>query len=96
MDGRVKRLEAAIQEYQKERKPAVFLLEDGSTFTTEKDVFSYLVAHGVETPEGRIVAYPHVEDNVDGLSRSLYELIDEGISRGGFSDLLNGLESDPI
>lgn len=96
MDGRVKRLEAAIQEYQKARKPTVFLLEDGSTFTTEKDAFSYLVAHGVETPEGRIVAYPHGEDDVDGLSLSLYELIDEGISRGGFGDLLNGLESNPI
>ncbi|SCI15521.1 Uncharacterised protein [uncultured Flavonifractor sp.] len=96
MDGRVKRLEAAIQEYQRARKPTVFLLEDGSTFITEEDVFSYLVSHGVETPRGRIVAYPHGEGDIDSLSRSLYELIDEGISNGGFGDLLDGLESDTV
>ncbi|MBS5589749.1 MAG: hypothetical protein KHX24_02310 [Clostridiales bacterium] len=96
MDSRVKRLEAAIQEYQRARKPTVFLLENGSTFTTEEDAFSYLVAHGVETPRGRIVAYPHKMDGADGLSISLYELIDNGIKEGGLADLLDDLESDEV
>ena len=72
----------------------MFLLESGETFTTAMDPFDYLARCGAETPKGRIVAYPHEVEGVDGLSRSLYELIDDGIRQGGVADLLDDLESD--
>ena len=96
MDGRIKRLETLIRDYSKAQRPTVFLLETGETFATRMDPIEYLVRFGVETPKGRIVAYPHEEDCIDGLSRSLYELITDGIKRGGLADLLDNLESDMV
>lgn len=96
MDGRLKRLEAAIQEYQRARKPTVFLLDTGATFVTDADPIEYLMKNGVETPKGRIVEYPHQVEGIDALSLSLYELIDDGIRRGGLSDLPDDLESDTV
>lgn len=96
MDGRVKRLETAILEYQRTRRPAAFLLDTGATFETDVDPFEYLIKNGVETPKGRIVKYPHETEGVDALSLSLYELMDDGIRRGGFSDLMGDLESDVV
>lgn len=95
MDGRIRRLEGLVQDYIAAQRPTVFLLESGETFTTALDPLTYLVRHGVETPQGRIAAYPHGED-VDPLSMSLYELIEDGIRRGGLADLLDGLESDEV
>ena len=94
MDGRIRRLEEIIQDYIAAQRPTLFLLESGETFTTAMDPFDYLARCGVETPKGRIVAYPHEVEGVDGLSRSLYELVDDGIRQGGFADLLDDLESD--
>ncbi len=94
MDGRIRRLEEIIQDYIAAQRPTMFLLESGETFTTAMDPFDYLARCGVETPKGRIVAYPHEVEGVDGLSRSLYELVDDGIRQGGFADLLDDLESD--
>ena len=96
MDGRVKRLEAAIQEYQRARKPTVFLLDTGAVFVTDADPIEYLMKNGVETTKGRIVEYPHQIEGLDALSLSLYELIDDGIRRGGLSDLLGDLGSDVV
>lgn len=96
MDGRIRRLEGLIQDYIAAQRPTVFLLENGETFTTAMDPFDYLVRCGVETPKGRITAYPHEVEGVDGLSRSLYELIDDGIRKGGLADLLDDLESDMV
>ena len=50
---------------------------------------NYLIVNGVETPRGRIAAYPHPVDGVDPLSLSLYELIDEGVREGGLGYLLD-------
>lgn len=96
MDGRIRRLEGIIQDYIAAQRSTVFLLESGETFTTEMDPVDYLVRCGVETPKGRIAAYPHEVEGVDGLSRSLYELIDDGIRKGGLADLLDDLESDMV
>ena len=96
MDGRIKRIEALIRDYAAAQRPTVFLLDSGETFTTTMDPIDYLVRCGVETPKGRIVAYPHEVADVDGLSRSLYELIDDGIRKGGLADLLGDLESDVV
>lgn len=96
MDGRIKRLEALIRDYAEAQRPTVFLLENGETFATKMDPFEYLVRYGAETPKGRIVAYPHEEDGIDGLSRSLYELIDDGIKSGGLSVLIDELERDEV
>ena len=96
MDGRIRRLEGIIQDYIAAQRSTVFLLESGETFTTEMDPVDYLVRCGVETPKGRITAYPHEVEGVDGLSRSLYELIDDGIRKGGLADLLDDVESDMV
>ena len=96
MDGRIRRLEGIIQDYIAAQRSTVFLLESGETFTTEMDPVDYLVRCGVETPKGRIAAYPHEVEGVDGLSRSLYELIDDGIRKGGLADLLDDVESDMV
>ena len=51
--------------------------------------------HGAYTHDGRrIVLYPHPIEGVDGLSMSLYQLIDEAIARGKLE--LPELESDPL
>lgn len=96
MDGRIKRIEALIKDYAAAQRPTVFKLENGETFTTMMDPIDYLVRCGVETPKGRIAAYPHEVEGVDGLSLSLYELIDDGIRKGGLADLLDDLESDAV
>lgn len=89
MNRQIKRIEAMLRKYQTAQRPTVFLLEDGSTFATDRDPMDYLIVNGVETPRGRIVAYPHPVDGVDPLSLSLYELIDEGIQQGGLGYLLD-------
>lgn len=42
--------------------------------------------------KGRIVAYPHKTEDVDALSLSLYELLDEGIQQGGLQNMLKMIE----
>lgn len=96
MDGRIRRLEGIIQDYIAAQRPTVFLLENGETFTTAMDPIDYLVRCGAETPKGRIAAYPHEVEGVDELSLSLYELIDDGIRKGGLADLLDDLESNMV
>jgi hypothetical protein len=87
LNSRIKRLEDLVKEYKLSRKLSVFLLEDGSTFTTDEDPITYLMEHGIETPKGRIVAYPHETKGIDALSLSIYEMIDEGIANGGLQSL---------
>ena len=84
----IERRLAALQKYIKARpsNETVFLTEDGRE--------SYLLEHGAYTPDGRrIVRYPHPSKNIDPLSLSLYQLIDEAI-KVGYLDLLEGLEED--
>lgn len=92
----IERRLAALQKYIKARpsNETVFLTEDGREFRTRQDIFSYLLEHGAYTPDGcRIVRYPHPSKNIDPLSLSLYQLIDEAI-KVGYLDLLEGLEED--
>lgn len=52
--------------------------------------------HGAYTPDGkRIVLYPHPVENVDGLSLSLFQLIDEAVETGRMF-LPHILESDEV
>jgi hypothetical protein len=62
----------------------VFYVEGGGEYHTPQDPFSYLHDHGAVTPDGRrIILYPHPVEGVDGLSLSLYQMIDEAIKAGG-------------
>ena len=73
----------------------VFIVEGGGEYCIKGDPFSYLMQHGAYTHDGRrIVLYPHPIEGVDGLSLSLYQLIDEAIERGKLE--LPALESDEI
>lgn len=92
MDSRIKRLETLVKCYATSQQPAVFLLEDGDTYATSMDPIAYLMTRGAETPKGRIVAYPHKTEDVDALSLSLYELLDEGIQQGGLQNMLKMIE----
>ncbi len=94
MNRQIKRIEARIRKYREAQHPTVFLLEDGSAFVTDQEPMNYLIVNGVETPRGRIAAYPHPVDGVDPLSLSLYELIDEGIQQGGLGYLLDILDEE--
>ncbi len=88
---------AALREYLKDRSAdeTIFIVEGGGEFHTRLDAFTYLRERGAYTPDGRrIVLYPHPIEGVDGLSLSLYQLIDEAIERGKLE--LPELESDEI
>lgn len=91
-----KRLEA-LRNYLKglTADETTFIVAGGGEFHTNQDPFSYLWEHGAYTPDGRrIVLYPHPVENVDGLSLSLYQLLDEAIERGKLE--LPTLESDDV
>ena len=86
---------AALEAYVAGLNPELttFLLEDGTEFHTTMSPFEYLYEHGAVTPTGkRIAFYPHPLEGVDGLSMSLYQLIDEAIAVGRLE--LPELESD--
>lgn len=71
----------------------VFVVEGGAEFYTPEDPFTYLYRHGAVTPDGRrIVLYPHPVEDVDPLSLSLYQMLDEAIEVGRLE--LPELESD--
>ena len=93
----VERRLAALRDYLKTMSAdeTVFIIAGGGEFRTKQDPFSYLWEHGANTPDGRrIVLYPHPVDGVDGLSMSIYELLDEAIERGKLE--LPELESDEV
>ena len=72
-----------------------FIVAGGGEFHTKQDPVSYLLENGAYTPDGRrIVLYPHPVEGVDGLSMSIYELLDEAIERGKLD--LPALESDDV
>ena len=88
---------AALREFLKSHATGetVFIVEGGGEYHTKEDPFTYLMQHGAYTHDGRrIVLYPHPIEGVDGLSMSLYQLIDEAIARGKLE--LPELESDEI
>ena len=88
---------AALREFLKSHATGetVFIVEGGGEYHTKEDPFTYLMQHGAYTHDGRrIVLYPHPIEGVDGLSMSLYQLIDEAIARGKLE--LPELESDPL
>lgn len=88
---------AALREYLKSLSAdeTTFIVEGSGEFHTSEDPFSYLLEHGAYTHDGRrIVLYPHPVEGVDGLSASLYEMLDEAIERGKLE--LPELESDEI
>lgn len=87
----------AISAYLEEQQPSIttFITENGTEFHTTFEPFEYLRQHGVYTPGGqRIVLYPHPVEGIDGLSLSLYQMIDEAIEKGGVE--LPNLESDEV
>ena len=93
----IERRLAALREYLKtiSADETVFIVEDGKEFHTKQDAFTYLREHGAYTTDGRrIVLYPHPIEGVDGLSLSLYQLIDEAVEKGRLT--LPELESDEI
>lgn len=93
----IERRLAALREYLKtiSADETVFIVEGGGEFHTRLDAFTYLRERGAYTPDGRrIVLYPHPIEGVDGLSLSLYQLIDEAIEKGRLT--LPALESDEI
>ncbi len=95
--GSIKERVAAIEAYVKGLQPQLttFLLADGTEFHTPIDPFTYLKDYGAYTPDGRrIVAHPHPTEKIDGLSLSLYHLIDEAIEAGRLE--LPELESDEV
>lgn len=61
---------------------ALFKLERGGSFRAECDPLSYLLQNGVETPRGRIVGIDPPAGDIDPLSASLYETINEVINDG--------------
>lgn len=88
---------AALREFLKSHATGetVFIVEGGGEYHTKEDPFNYLMQHGAVTNDGRrIVLYPHQIEGVDGLSLSLYQLIDEAIERGKLE--LPTLKSDEI
>ena len=88
---------AALREYLKSLSAdeTTFIVEGGAEYHTKEDPFNYLMQHGAVTHDGRrIVLYPHPVEGIDGLSLSLYQLIDEAIERGKLE--LPELESDDL
>ena len=95
--GSIKERVAAIEAYVRGLQPQLttFLLADGTEFHTPIDPFTYLKDYGAYTPDGRrIIAHPHPVEGVDGLSLSLYHLIDSAIATGRLD--LPDLESDGV
>ncbi len=93
----IERRLAALRECLKtiSAEETVFIVEGGGEYHTKEDPFNYLMQHGAYTPDGtRIVLFPHPIEGVDGLSLSLYQLIDEAIERGKLE--LPTLESDDL
>ncbi len=88
IDSRLKRLEEVMSEYQGSQNFTVFVLEDGSSFTTRQDPLAYLVEHGTETPKGQIVSYSHPVAGIDALSLSIYDAINDEIKTGAFRALV--------
>ena len=83
--------------YLEKQQPSIstFISEGGAEFRTTLEPFEYLRQHGVYTPGGqRIVLYPHPVEGIDGLSLSLYQMIDEAIEKGGVE--LPDPESDEV
>ena len=73
----------------------VFIVEGGAEYRTKEDPFNYLMQHGAYTLDGRrITLCPHPIEDVDPLSLSLYQLIDEAVERGKLE--LPELESDEL
>ena len=88
---------SALRDYLKTMSAdeTTFIVAGGGEFRTKHDPVSYLREHGANTPDGRrIVLYPHPVEGVDGLSLSLYQLLDEAIERGKLE--LPALESDDV
>lgn len=97
MAASVKDRIAALEAYVAELKPELtkVLLEDGREFHTPLGPFEYLYQYGAVPPTGkRIAFYPHPLEGVDGLSLSLYQLIDEAVAKGRLE--LPKLESDEL
>lgn len=92
MDSRIRRLDAFVRAYRAAQRSTVFLLADGSRFVTKDSPMTYLIRHGVQTPKGRIAAWPHETKGMDLLSLSFCQMIDDGIAAGGIE--LPDLESD--
>ncbi|WP_298023507.1 hypothetical protein [uncultured Dysosmobacter sp.] len=95
--GSIKERVAALDAYMKGLQPQLttFLLADGTEFHTPIDPFTYLKDYGAYAPDGRrIVAYPHPTEHTDGLSLSLYQMIDSAIEAGRLD--LPDLESDEV
>ena len=93
----VERRLSALRDYLKTMSAdeTTFIVAGGGEFHTKQDPFSYLWEHGAYTPDGRrIVLYPHPVEGVDGLSLSLYQLIDEAVETGRLE--LPALESDNV
>ena len=73
---------AALRENLKDRSAdeTIFIVEGGGELHTRLDAFTYLRERGAYTPDGRrIVLYPHPIEGVDGLSLSLYQMLDEAV-----------------
>ena len=88
---------AALREYLKSllADETTFIVEGGGEYRAKEDPFNYLMQHGAYTHDGRrIVLYPHSIENIDPLSLSLYQLIDEAVEKGRLT--LPELESDEI
>ena len=91
----IERRLAALREYLKtiSADETVFIVEGGAEYHTKEDPFNYLMQPGAFTHDGRrIVLYPHPIEGMDGLSLSLYQLIDEAVEKGRLT--LPELESD--
>ena len=94
----IERRLAALREYLKtiSADETVFIVEGGGEFHTRLDAFTYLRERGAYTPDGRrIVLYPHPIEGVDGLSLSLYQMLDEAVETGHLN-LPEELERDPL
>lgn len=86
MRTRINNLSALVREYKRRFKFTTFVLEDGSPFITDSDPLHYLIEHGVETPRGRIVAYPCDRKGADPITLAIYEEIENGIKNGGIEN----------
>lgn len=88
---------AALRDYLEtlSADKTTFIVEGGREFCTDEDPITYLMNHGAQTPDGRrIVLYPHPVEGVDGLSLSLFGMIDAAIEAGKLT--LPTWESDPV
>ncbi len=74
---RLQRLEAQIGSRP---QGGAFQLEGGGIFRPELDPLSYLLQHGVDTPRGKIVGIEPPAGELDPVSASLYEEINNIIN----------------